>query len=235
MALFGARFWNKPCYTFNIKQSIDANFLCDYQIFGSKHAIDVKKYLKGRGDYTESQVSEMVSSAKHEKQVEEIINICNAKSRNKVVILCANIEHATKIYAEICEYEQGLIIHSKMPKSHELIELFKKRKSIRFCVSVMMLSEGTDIPEIDCIVYLRPTKSSRLMVQSAGRGLRLHENKEYCLMLDYGSVFINCGTPHNPIIPSPKKPGAAREESPLRQCEECFYIYNKCNVKKPQY
>lgn len=218
-------FWDKPCYTFDIARSIDAGFLCPYEIFGSKHSFEVKEYLKGKGDYTESQVKSMIAQDKHVKQVREIIDICKVKNRKKVVVLCANIEHAETVKDEIEKYEQCMIVHSKIKKAHDLITEYKQN-NIRFCVSVMMLSEGTDIPEIDCIVYLRPTKSSRLMVQSAGRGLRLHEGKEYCLMLDYGRVFTNCGNPHSPLIPD-EKGNTNRDESPLKQCESCFYIFDK--------
>ena len=167
----------------------------------------------------------MLKQDKHVSQVKEFINICNAKSRKKVAVLCANIEHAEKIYNEISKYEKCMIVHSKLKKSHELIEEYKNN-NVRFIISVMMMSEGTDIPSIDCIIYLRPTKSTRLMVQSAGRGLRLHPGKEYCLLLDYGNVFVTCGTPHNPIIPADSKK-SQKEESTLRQCESCFYIYEK--------
>lgn len=218
-------YWDKPCYTFDISKSIDAGFLCPYEIFGSEHAFEVSEYLKGKGDYTESQVKSMVAQDKHVKQVREIIDICKVKNRKKVVVLCANIEHAETVKNEIEKYEQCMIVHSKIKKAHEIITEYKQN-NMRFCVSVMMLSEGTDIPEIDCIVYLRPTKSSRLMVQSAGRGLRLHEGKEYCLMLDYGRVFTNCGNPHSPLIPD-EKGNTNRDESDMKQCDSCFYIYSK--------
>jgi hypothetical protein len=217
-------FWPKPCYEFGIGKSIDAGYLSPYEIFGSKHAFDVQEYLKGRGDFKESEINEIVNQPKHEVQVKEIVQICEAQSRKKVAVLCANIDHAEKIHNEISKYEDCMIVHSRLKDSHKLIEEYKNNVT-RFCVSVGMMSEGTDIPSIDCIVFLRPTKSSRLMVQSAGRGLRLHEDKKHCLLLDYGNVFLNCGLPHNPIIPT--APGRKQEESefPVRQCEACWYIY----------
>ncbi len=199
--------------------------MSEYQIFGSKHAYEVSEYLKGRGDFTESEINKILEQPKHVEQVAEFIKICDHYNRKKVVILCANIDHAEKICEEIEKYEQCMIIHSKIKKPHKRIEDYKKNH-IRFCVSVMMLSEGTDIPQVDAIVYLRPTKSSRLMVQSAGRGLRLHEGKEFCLLLDYGHVFQNCGTPHRPIIPTNVGEKEENEPNFMRQCEACCYIFD---------
>ncbi|KAH7578711.1 Helicase conserved C-terminal domain [Nakaseomyces glabratus] len=48
-----------------------------------------------------------------------------------------------------------------------------------------IFTEGTDIPNIDCILLCRPTKSRTLLVQMIGRGLRLHHSKEYCHIIDF--------------------------------------------------
>jgi len=51
-------------------------------------------------------------------------------------------------------------------------------------VNSMLLTRGVDIPAIDCIMVLRPTKSTTLIQQMFGRGTRLHEFKENLLILD---------------------------------------------------
>jgi superfamily II DNA or RNA helicase len=54
----------------------------------------------------------------------------------------------------------------------------------RVLVNAMLLTEGWDDPEVDCIVWARPTQSRALFQQSVGRGLRLHPSKQECLVLD---------------------------------------------------
>lgn len=49
----------------------------------------------------------------------------------------------------------------------------------------MLLTEGWDCPNVDCIVVLRPTKIRALYAQMVGRGTRLHPGKEYLLLLDF--------------------------------------------------
>jgi superfamily II DNA or RNA helicase len=51
-----------------------------------------------------------------------------------------------------------------------------------------VLTEGTDIPPVDCIVIARPTMSRSLYQQMVGRGLRPYPGKEDCVVLDMVGV-----------------------------------------------
>jgi len=51
--------------------------------------------------------------------------------------------------------------------------------------TVDLFNEGVDIPEIDCVLFLRPTESSTVFLQQLGRGLRLDTGKTNCLVLDF--------------------------------------------------
>lgn len=49
----------------------------------------------------------------------------------------------------------------------------------------MLLTEGWDCPDVDCIVVLRPTKVRSLYCQMVGRGTRLAPGKDHLLLLDF--------------------------------------------------
>ncbi|WP_353853101.1 DEAD/DEAH box helicase [Dehalobacter restrictus] len=66
----------------------------------------------------------------------------------------------------------------------EVLAAFESGKYNVLCNS-MLLTEGWDCPEVDCIVVLRPTKVRSLYCQMVGRGTRLHPGKEYLLLLDF--------------------------------------------------
>lgn len=55
-------------------------------------------------------------------------------------------------------------------------------------VNCAVLTEGFDEPSLSCVIMARPTKSRGLYVQCVGRGLRLHDSKENCLVLDMVGV-----------------------------------------------
>lgn len=51
--------------------------------------------------------------------------------------------------------------------------------------NAMLLTEGYDEPQVDCVIPLRPTRSRPLYSQMVGRGTRTHELKENLLLLDF--------------------------------------------------
>lgn len=70
------------------------------------------------------------------------------------------------------------------------------------CLYVAILTEGTDIPRVDCILLARPTKSSILFQQMFGRGLRLFPGKEDCLLIDFVDNFKKSGSAGLVTIPT---------------------------------
>jgi hypothetical protein len=100
----------------------------------------------------------------------------------------------------------------------------------RHLVFVTIVSEGVDIPAIDAVVLLRPTKSPVLLVQTVGRAMRPHSGKTNGLILDYGSCFKNCGPIDEPFIrvrgaigESPKTVAEARDYT-VEVCASCGSI-----------
>jgi hypothetical protein len=60
-----------------------------------------------------------------------------------------------------------------------------RAKEIRFIFVVDLYNEGVDIPEINTILFLRPTESMTVFLQQLGRGLRICEGKECLTVLDF--------------------------------------------------
>jgi superfamily II DNA or RNA helicase len=67
----------------------------------------------------------------------------------------------------------------------ETLEWFKNAGPGTALCNSMLLTEGFDQPDVDCIVNLRPTRVRALYAQMVGRGTRLAPNKENCLLLDF--------------------------------------------------
>lgn len=72
----------------------------------------------------------------------------------------------------------------KTVERDRIIQSFKDGET-EVLINCGILTEGTDIPNIDCILLCRPTFSRPLFVQMIGRGLRLHEGKEHCHIVDF--------------------------------------------------
>jgi superfamily II DNA or RNA helicase len=64
--------------------------------------------------------------------------------------------------------------------------------------NVGIVTEGFDLPAIECVIIARPTMSLSLYLQMAGRGLRLAPGKIRCLIFDHGGCWARHGLPDDP-------------------------------------
>src|SRR4029453_8987128 len=85
-----------------------------------------------------------------------------------------------------------------------------------------VLTTGTDIPAVDCIVLLRATASKGLLIQMAGRGMRLHPGKDNCLLLDFAHNLETHGPVDAISTEYAKKNDSGKEgRAPFKICPEC--------------
>ena len=76
------------------------------------------------------------------------------------------------------------------------------------------------MPDVDCILWLRPTQSPVLYVQGAGRGMRIADSKTDCLWLDFSDTTERLG-PVDAIKGRKERKGAADQGAPFAICPEC--------------
>ena len=67
--------------------------------------------------------------------------------------------------------------------------------SIQILVSVDLFSEGFDCPDVEFIQLARPTLSLAKYLQMVGRGLRVHEGKVCCTIIDNVGLYRRFGLP----------------------------------------
>jgi hypothetical protein len=105
----------------------------------------------------------------------------------KGIGFCASIEHA-KYMADTFN-QNGVPSLALTGNSSEEERSTAKTKltsgQIRFIFVVDIYNEGVDIPEINTVLFLRPTESLTIFLQQLGRGLRLAEHKDYLTVLDF--------------------------------------------------
>ena len=194
--------------------------------FQAKEIVNIESELTGietnsTGDYKTNQLSGKMQESRH---VESAVNAISkyAQGRKNIAVFCVDIAHAERVKKAF--NNAGYVaetVHSKK-KEDENVKTIKSFESGRFrlLVSVESLTTGFDSTCIDCICFLRPTKSPSLYVQMLGRGLRLFPGKRDCLMLDMAALFRTHGNPNDPTIIVPSKTKAEREKED-QICREC--------------
>jgi len=133
--------------------------------------------------------------------VEDIVN--QARDRQGVMIFAATIQHAYEVMESLPLSLSAIITGSTNKTEREqILEKFKSRR-IKYLVNVSVLTTGFDAPHVDLVAILRATESVALLQQIIGRGLRIAEHKDDCLILDYAeNVERHCpdGDIFNPDI-----------------------------------
>jgi len=140
---------------------------------------------QGGGDFMISDLSEAVNTDEI-NQITVQSWLAKAQGRKSTLVFCVDIDHASNLTAMFRAFgvDARFItsLTSKVERSDSL-DAFK-RGEFPVLLNCGIFTEGTDIPNIDCVVMARPTQSRNLLVQMIGRGLRLHPGKKDCHVID---------------------------------------------------
>ena len=212
--------FERVCHETHIPDLIKAGYLCPLRNkAGDALAVPELSGVKSRGgDYIPAELEAKVNQ---EPLVDAMIRdiLVKAAGRKSVLVFAVSIEHAETIWKKLGKHGEIVAMITGETPSPERALMLKQFKDgeIRFLVNVMVLTEGFDAPNIDCVVLARPTQSGGLYYQMVGRGFRLHESKSDCLILDYGSNIRTHG-PINAIRPDAK---GKSEKVTVKECKSC--------------
>jgi hypothetical protein len=171
-----------------LPEALNRKLLCPFHYFGITDSVDLSKVSWRRGRYDEKGLEKVYTE--DDRRASNILDVCKKylTDINDVCCLgfCVSVKHAHFMAARFIEYQLKAAALSSQ-NVHERADLFHKLKTkqINFLFVVDIFNEGIDIPEIDTILFLRPTESLTIFLQQLGRGLRLHEDKECVTVLDF--------------------------------------------------
>jgi superfamily II DNA or RNA helicase len=91
---------------------------------------------------------------------------------------------------------------------------------------------GVDVPGIECIILLRPTKSLTFYLQAIGRGLRLADGKQHCTVLDHAGCVFEHGMPdiQREWSLEGRKKKKKTDAPAVKQCPMCFGVHEPAPV-----
>lgn len=125
------------------------------------------------------------------KRDEEIVRVIKKHTQEvsepKIIIFCQSIAHCDQL-AKIIPGAMSLHSHISFEERVVRVELLRQG-IISTLLVVDVFNEGIDIPEVNVIVFLRVTTSRVVFFQQLGRGLRLSDEKDKVIVLDF---VANC-------------------------------------------
>jgi len=181
-------FHNRIAAEIRLPEALNRKLLCPFQYFGITDQVDLTKVAWERGRYVASELSAVYTG--NDRRVRDILIALDKYTRDasqvRAIGFCATIEHA-RFMAEKFNLA-GLkadFLTSANSQNRESVKNQLLKKEINYLFVVDIFNEGVDIPEIDTVLFLRPTESLTIFLQQLGRGLRLAEEKDSLTVLDF--------------------------------------------------
>lgn len=174
---------------------------------GQFDAEDIDRAFHGHGRKTAAIMADIVDQAAYLRGV---------------MVFAATVKHAKECMASLPPELSALVTaDTPKPERKQIIADFKAKK-IKYLVNVSVLTTGFDAPHVDMIAILRPTESAGLLQQIIGRGLRVDEGKDTCVILDYAeNLPRHCpeGDLFNPKVKA--KTNSSGADFVTCECEWC--------------
>ena len=181
-------FHNKIATEIRLPEALNKKLLCPFQYFGISDSIDLSKVSWEKGNYVKSELTSIYTS--NDKRVGEIINSLEKYTKDiqdvRAIGFCVTMTHA-KFMAEkfLLAGLKADYLTSENNQDRDGIRNKLVKKDINYLFVVDIFNEGVDVPEIDTVLFLRPTQSLTIFLQQLGRGLRLAEDKDCLTVLDF--------------------------------------------------
>lgn len=177
-------------YHKGILEMIDENWLCEGKFTTVDVGVDLSKVKSVNSDFQLEGLSKVMNT----KEINEIVlntylhkkKLHNLKS---TLLFAVDVAHCKTLFQTFqnaginAQYVTG---KTRTGERDSIVSDFKNGK-IQVLMNCGIFTEGTDIPNVDCVLLCRPTKSRSLLVQMIGRGLRKHHSKEHCQIIDFVS------------------------------------------------
>ncbi|MCC6265110.1 MAG: DUF3427 domain-containing protein [Bryobacterales bacterium] len=182
-------FGNRIADEMRLWHAIERQYLVPFDYYGIHDGTDLSKLSWSRGSYQKSELDiEYLNNVRRAKLVvQQFRNMYSEPSRARAIGFCVSVEHArfmAGVFREAGIPAEALTGQSPHEQRREAPQRLR-RGEIQVLFTVDLFNEGVDIPEIDCVLFLRPTESATVFIQQLGRGLRLNPAKTSCLVLDF--------------------------------------------------
>jgi superfamily II DNA or RNA helicase len=169
--------------------ALGADLLCPFHYFAVADGTDLRAITWTRGRYDDEQLSNVFTGNDARAAIvltqlrEKVSNLAEMRALG----FCVSVAHA-EYMARVCEGAgiPARAVSGKTPRhqrAQALEDLRRRRVNILFAAD--LFNEGLDIPDVDTVLFLRPTESATVFLQQLGRGLRRTPHKAVLTVLDF--------------------------------------------------
>ncbi len=176
-----------------LPEAIDRKLLSPFEYFGITDSVDLSQVAWKQGGYDRDALTSLYADNSNtavergrliiEKLNEYLPEIESVKG----IGFCVSIKHAQFMsdFFNRMEIPSAFLTGDSSPEERDNTKNALTQGKIKFIFTVDLYNEGVDIPEINTLLFLRPTQSLTVFLQQLGRGLRLSDGKECLTVLDF--------------------------------------------------
>lgn len=174
-------YFESLAYEYTLPKAIKEGYLCPIKALNIPLKIDISNVGISQGDYKTGELGTALDPYL-DSIADEMAKVCMDR---KTIVFLPLIKTSQK-FCEILTSKgfRAAEVNGDSRDRAEILRGFADNKYNVLCNS-MLLTEGYDQPDVDCIVMLRPTKIRSLYAQCVGRGTRIAPGKEHLLLLDF--------------------------------------------------
>lgn len=213
------------------------------RIYGTLEVPDTTGVRRNRdGDWNARQLAERTDRPEITGDaVEHYRTICPGA---KAIVFCVNIKHAQHVVEEFnaAGFRFALLVGAPTMSDAQRTEVNRGLASGKYqgAVTVDLVSEGYDLPDLECCIMLRKSESLVLFLQQVGRIMRPAPGKTRCILLDHvgnvgatidGEFVVKHGLPDQDrewsLDGREKRSRGENDEDDLaiRQCDRCYAVH----------
>jgi DNA repair protein RadD len=218
---------------------MDNGFLCDYKLIAPPSSLDMSGVKTKMGDYD---IAETEKAIDRPSITGDAIKVYRQYVDGKrCMVFCVTIKHSQHVCDQYnaagipAEHIDGT--HSDAEREGALSR-FRSGQTL-ILTTVQLAIEGLDIPAVEAVQLLRPTKSVIVYLQIIGRGLRPEPGKTHLYILDQVRNWEFHGLPDDErewSLDSSKKRAKKKEDEPdikVKQCGHCWAVFKPGPDKCP--
>lgn len=176
-----------------LPEAINRKLLCPFQYFGVSDTVDLNELKWTRGGYDRTAlnniytISGSIAKKRADHIVDSLVRYTSDIEEVKALGFCVSVQHAHFMAAHFNEAgipSLALDSHSS-DEERQSARIKLVNGDVRVIFAVDLYNEGVDIPEVNTVLFLRPTESLTIFLQQLGRGLRLCDGKDCLTVLDF--------------------------------------------------
>ncbi len=208
----------------SVRELIEAGYLCSFKLFAAKNRIKASGVKVTAGDYNQRELAKLVNTS---LTLGDVVGTWQRHALGRrTVVFCVDVACSKAVADAYCQASyaaEHIDGETSDAERQAILSRFRSGETL-ILTNCSLFSEGVDVPGIQAVQCLRPTRSIVLYLQQVGRGLRPDPDKDHLVILDHTENWIYHGLPDEDREWSLEPISLGRDSWAIEcpDCQHCF-------------